>query len=45
MDKNNQNWILIMDHRSQFFQTTGAYQLNTLMKCKEMNILPKFNGK
>jgi hypothetical protein len=43
MDKNNQNWILIMDQKSQFFQTTGAYQLDTIMKCKEMNILPKFN--
>jgi hypothetical protein len=45
MDENNRNWILIMDDGSQFSNITGAYQLKTIMKCKEMNILPKFRGR
>lgn len=43
MDKNHQNWILVMARDSQFSNITGAYKLRTLMKCKELKILPKCN--
>lgn len=45
MDKNYQNWILIIEKGSQFSNANGAYQLKTIMNCKEMNILPKFNNR
>ncbi len=42
MDKNYQNWILIIEKGSQFTNANGAYPLKTIMNCKEMNFLPEF---
>jgi hypothetical protein len=45
MDKNYQNWMLIIEKGSQFTNINGAYQLKSIMNCKEMAILPKFPGR
>jgi hypothetical protein len=42
MDKNYQNWMLIIEKGSQISATNGVYQLKSIINCKEMAILPKF---
>ena len=41
MDFDDRVWFLVLDDDSELSKTMGAYELKTIMKCREMNILPK----
>ncbi len=43
MDMGNRIWFLILDNGSTLTKTRGAYKLKTIMNCKEMYSLPKYN--
>lgn len=42
MDVRVDAWFLILNHHSGLSKSWGAYQLKSILNCKEMKILPKF---